>query len=85
MDKKLELQKKQKRMEELKPIVSKGFPTDKELDLYIEKNKKYFDEYDILFKEIQKLKYELKTPQEKEEYDEYLRKLKLKSEGKPLM
>ncbi|SDF85673.1 hypothetical protein [Epilithonimonas hungarica] len=85
MDKKLELQQKQERMEELKPIVSKGFPTDEELDLYIEKNKKYFDEYDILFKEIQKLKYEIKTPQEKEEYDEYLRKLKLKAEGKPLI
>ena len=85
MDKKVILQEKEKRMAELKPIISKGFSTDKELDLYIKKNKKYFDEYDALFQEIQQLKYELMTPKEREEYDEYRRLSKLRAEGKPLI
>ncbi|MDV2448931.1 hypothetical protein ATE49_12480 [Elizabethkingia miricola] len=85
MTKKEELQKLQKRMAEVKPIVSKSFSTDKELDDYKKKNQKIFNEYYELFEQIPRLEYELKTPEEKKEYDEYLRKLKLKSEGKPLI
>ncbi|HIC8756914.1 TPA: hypothetical protein ACW72O_002705, partial [Elizabethkingia anophelis] len=71
--------------EELKPLVFKSFKTEKELDNYSKNIQKEIDEYYDNQDQIRQLEYELKTPEEKKEYDEYLRKLKLKSEGKPLI
>ena len=79
------LKKLIKRNEELKPIVFISFNTEKELLDYRKKIAKERDEYFANQEQIRNLKYELKTPEEKKEYDEYLRKLKLKSEGKPLI
>ncbi|MCL1667212.1 hypothetical protein M2T82_03960 [Elizabethkingia ursingii] len=79
------LKKLIKRNEELKPIVFVSFSTEKELLDYRKKIAKERDEYFDNQEQIRKLTYELKTPEEKKEYDEYLRKLKLKSEGKPLI
>ena len=84
-NKKEKLEKLIKRNEELKPIVFVSFNTEKELLDYRKKIEKERDEYYNNQEQIQQLKYELKTPEEKKEYDEYLRKLKLKSEGKPLI
>ncbi|MCT3700577.1 hypothetical protein CMU66_13550 [Elizabethkingia anophelis] len=88
MENKKELLKKLiKRNEELKPLVFKSFKTEKELDNYSKNIQKEIDEYYDNQDQIRQLEYELKTPEEKKEYDEYLRKLKLKlkSEGKPLI
>ena len=82
MDKKVILQEKEKRMVELKPIVFKGFKTSEELKLYLKKIKKYCDEYDALFQEIQQLKWELMTPEEREQYLKEEEISKLKREGK---
>lgn len=81
-DKKEKLQRLIKRNSELKPIVTQGFKTDKELDNFEKKNKIIFDEYYDNLDEIEKLEYELMTPKEREEYDEYRRLSKLKAEGK---
>lgn len=83
MNKKEELQKLQKRMVEVKPIVSKGFPTDKELDDYKKKNQNIFNEYYFLFEQIQKLEYELMTPEEQKRYDKGMEFLRLKAKGEP--
>ncbi|MDV3498758.1 hypothetical protein CMU88_00230 [Elizabethkingia anophelis] len=84
MENKKELLKKLiKRNEELKPLVFKSFKTEKELDNYSKNIQKEIDEYYDNQDQIRQLEYELKTPEEKKEYDEYLRKLK--SEGKPLI
>ncbi|WP_278555282.1 hypothetical protein [Elizabethkingia bruuniana] len=86
MENKKELLKKLiKRNEELKPLVFKSFKTEKELDNYSKNIQKEIDEYYDNQDQIRQLEYELKTPEEKKEYDEYLRQLKLKSEGKPLI
>jgi len=82
MDKKEALIVKQKRMEAIRPIVTKGFSTDKELDDFKRSNQSIFNEYYKLYDEIQQLKYELMSPKEQAEHDEFLRKLKLKAEGK---
>lgn len=84
-DKKEKLEKLIERNEELRPIVSQGFKTDRELDNFKRKNHKTFEEYYDNQDEIEKLRYELLSPQEKENYDEYRRLSKLKAEGKPLI
>lgn len=81
-NKKVKLQHLIKRNDELKPIVTQGFKTDKELDNFERKNKIIFDEYYDNLDEIEKLQYELMTPKELEEYEEYRRLSKLKAEGK---
>ena len=80
--KKAKLEKLIKRNEELKPIVFVGFKTDKELDEYRKKIHKERIEYYDNQEKIQQLKYELMTPKEREDYDEYRRLSKLKAEGK---
>lgn len=80
-----QLEKLKKRLKQIEPILSKTFNTDKELNAYLEKNKNLYEEGKNLYEQIKRIEYELMSPQEKEEYDEYLRKLKLKSEGKPLI
>ncbi|RXM40858.1 hypothetical protein BOQ62_03835 [Chryseobacterium sp. CH21] len=66
-------------------LFDKGFQTEDEIKKFETANKNDFDRYYFLVKEIEKLKYELMSPQEKKEYDEYMKKLKLKAEGKPLI
>ena len=58
-----------KRNEELKPKIFKEFKTSKELDLYRNKNLDIFEEYNTNQTEIENLKYELLSPEEKEKYD----------------
>lgn len=82
MTKKDELQKLQQRMSEIKPIVSKGFRTDKEIDDYKKKNQKVFNEYYQLFEKIEQLEWELMTPEERKKEEEIIEKMKLKREGK---
>lgn len=84
-NKKDKMEKLIKRNEELKPKIFKEFKTSKELDLYRNKNLDIFEEYNTNQTEIENLKYELLSPEEKEKYDEYRRLSKLKAEGKPLI
>ena len=84
-DRHKQLKKIKTRLEQIEPILNKTFKTSKELNDHIKKNKKLYEEGKSLFEQIQQLEYELKTPEEKEEHDEYLRKLQLKSEGKSLI
>lgn len=79
------LEKLVKRNEELKPIVFKSFDTMEDLRNYKIEKKNIFNEYFDNQEKIKQLEYELKTLEEKKEYDEYLRKLKLKAEGKSLI
>ncbi|HEX8574727.1 MAG TPA: hypothetical protein VF677_00380 [Flavobacterium sp.] len=84
-DKKQKLDALIKKNEELRPIVFKSFKTDQELDNYEKLNQKAFNQYFDNQKKIQELKLELMTPQDRAEYEENMRLLKLKAEGKPLI
>lgn len=81
-DKQERLENLKNKLTELALIVEKSFKTDKDLEVYRKKNITQFNEYFDVSEEIQQLEYELMTTKEKEEYDEYLRLLKLKAEGK---
>lgn len=81
-NKRQQLEQLKKRNEELKPIVFKSFKTEKELDKYSKNIQKEIDEYYDNQEQIQQLEYELMTPKEREEYDEYRRLSKLKAEGR---
>lgn len=81
-NKKQKLEELKKRAEELKPITTKGFKTDKELDTYKQKNSKIFNEYYRVCEEIEQLKWELKSPEEKAQYLKEEEISKLKREGK---
>lgn len=76
------LEKLQKRNEELKPIVFKSFETEKELDNYSKKIQKEIDEYYGNQEKIEKLEWELMTPEERKKEEEVMEKMKLKREGK---
>lgn len=81
-NKKQLLQQLKKRFEELKPITTKGFKTDRELDRYENKHKKIFKEYYDIGEQIEQLEWELMTPEERAKEEEILRLMKLKREGK---
>ncbi len=83
MNKQKELQKLQKRNEELKPIVFKSFKTEKELDNYSKKIYTEIDEYYDNQEQIQQLEWELMTPEEQEEQRKLEHFLKLKAKGDP--
>ena len=83
MSKKEILQQKKNRIEKIKPIIQKGFSTDKELDKHIKNNKSIFDEYDKLFIEIEQLEWELMTPEEQKKAEKRDRFLTLKAKGEP--
>lgn len=72
------LEKLLKRNEVLKKIVFVGFKTEKELLKYREKIKNERDEYYDNLEQIEKLEWDLKTPEEKERYlkEEEISKLK---------
>ncbi|HEX8574726.1 MAG TPA: hypothetical protein VF677_00375 [Flavobacterium sp.] len=84
-NKKERLEKLLKRNEELRPIIFVGFNTDKELLSYRKKIEKERNEYFDNQEKIQTLQLELMSPKEREEYEENMRLLKLKAEGKPLI
>ena len=84
-DRKQKLDALIKKNEELRPIVFKSFKTDQELDNYEKLNQEVFNQYFDNQKKIQELKLELMTPQDRAEYEENMRLLKLKAEGKPLI
>ena len=70
------------RNEVLKPIVSKGFPVGTgELDIYVSQYQTEYDEYSANFQEIQRLEWELKTPEEQAEELERDRLFKAKRSG----
>jgi predicted DNA-binding ArsR family transcriptional regulator len=77
-----QLHRLQKRLEEIEPILSKTFNTDKELNAYLEKNKSLYEEGKSLYEQIQQLEWELMTPEEREKREEHLKLMKLKREGK---
>lgn len=82
MNKQEKLSQLKQRNEELEPIVFKSFKSDEDLDAYEKANQKFFDEYYDNKEAIEGLVWELKTPEEKKEYTEQMRLLKLKAEGK---
>lgn len=82
-NKKEKLRELIKRNNELKPIVTQGFKTDKELDNFEKKNKIIFNEYYDNLDEIEQLKWELMTPNEREKAEKRDRFLELKAKGEP--
>ncbi len=76
--KNLKLKKLKIRLEELKPIVSVGFKTSEELDLYKKENEKVFNEYYTTYNQIRALEWDLMTPEQQARAKEveYLVKLK---------
>ncbi|WP_312341254.1 hypothetical protein [Chryseobacterium binzhouense] len=71
-----------KRNEELKPIVFVGFETKEELYKYRDTIKSERNEYYSNLKEIDKLEYELMSPEEREKLEEQRFISKLVREGK---
>ncbi len=71
-----------KRNEELKPIVFVGFETKEELYKYRDTIKSQRNEYYSNLKEIDKLEYELMSPEEREKLEEYNKQVELKKQGK---
>ena len=69
------------RNEFLKPIVFKAFDTDEELDVYEKKNKELFDEYYDNQEMIDKIKWNLMTPERQLQYEEEIKRFKLKRNG----
>ncbi|HEX8574730.1 MAG TPA: hypothetical protein VF677_00395 [Flavobacterium sp.] len=84
-DRKQKLDALIKKNEELRPIVFKSFKTDQELDNYEKLNQEVFNQYFDNQNQIHQIKLELMTPQDRAEYEENMRLLKLKAEGKPLI
>jgi spermidine/putrescine-binding protein len=81
MEKKEKLDKLKKRLEEIKPIVTKGFDSSQELQAYKQNNITIFNEYYEICEEIEKLEWELMTPAEREKEEETIRLMKLKRDG----
>jgi hypothetical protein len=81
MNKKKELEELKRRFESLKPITTRGFDTDKELDEFEEANKSVFEEYYRIGQKIEELERELMTPEEQKKEDELLRLMKKKRQG----
>lgn len=81
MEKKEKLIKLEERNAKLRLIVFKPFDTDTELDAHNKANEKFIDEYYDNQKEIEKLEWELMTPEEREKEEETIRLMKLKRDG----
>lgn len=81
MDSNNQLRVLTERNEFLKPIVFKVFETDKELDLYEKKSRKLFDEYYDNQAKIDKIKWDLMTPEQQAEFEEKIKLSKRKREG----
>ncbi len=70
------------RLNELQPVVSKGFKTDEELSNYKKENELLFNEYYNLYKQIEQMNWELMSPEQKERKLEVVNKIKAKSSDK---
>lgn len=81
MDIRKKIEELQKRNSELKPIVFKPFENVKDLNAHRETNIEIITEYYDNQQEIEGLRWELMTPEEREKKEEYMRKLKIKREG----
>lgn len=81
MEKTNQLNKLIERNKILKPIVFVSFNTDIELIEYRKKIQNERNEYYNNFEKIEKLKWELKTPEEQKAETELLEKMKLKRDG----
>lgn len=89
-----DLEKRKKEYQELKDKLDEiakknygmddygGFPSRLKFNSYVEKCQKDLEKLKLLREQIQQLEYELMTPKEREEYDEYRRLSKLKAEGR---
>ncbi len=69
-------------LKKLDPIVSKTFKTSEELNLYTAQNLDAYNLASETFQEIQKLKWEIMTPEQRQKEKEITHKMKLKREGK---
>jgi len=76
------LKQLQERNEKLWPVVSKSFEQHEELNRYYRENKNYYDEYAANEVEIERLRLELMTPEERKQEKELMKGMKLKREGK---
>lgn len=81
MEKKEKLEKLKKRLETIKPIATKSFDSSSELQAYKQKNITIFNEYYDISEEIEKLEWELMTPEERKKEEETIRLMKLKRDG----
>lgn len=82
MDKNKKIKKLKERLNLIEPILNKKFSTSREVEEHVEKNKNLYEEGKEIYEKIKQLEYELMTPKEREEYDEYRRLSKLKAQGK---
>ena len=82
MNKKDELQELLKEKKELLPLSEVSFKSKKEGAKYIKKNYTKLSRLNDIEKEIERLEWELMSPEEKEQYLEEERISKLKREGK---
>ncbi len=73
------------RNKKLDTIVSMGFKTHEELNQYRIENIDAFNEHKNNTEEIKAITWELKTPEEKAEIEEYRRLHKLKRQGKSII
>lgn len=85
MNKQERLKELIERNKELDTIVSMGFKTQEELNLYRIENIEAFNEHKSNTEKIKAITWELKTPEEKAELEEYHRLHKLKRQGKSII
>lgn len=78
MKTKEQLQVYRNRIEELTPIISKGFETSEELQSYKKKNQELFNEYYDTYELIKALEWELMTQEERKRQEEIDEKIKKK-------
>lgn len=81
-NKKQLLEQLKKRNEKLKPLVFKSFKTKKELDKYSKTIQTEIEEYYNTQEQIQKLKWDLMTPEEQSKKLKEREISKLKRDGK---
>ncbi|GGC82398.1 hypothetical protein GCM10011508_07160 [Flavobacterium lutivivi] len=80
--KRYKLYKLNKKLKKLEPIVNKKFKTSKELNHYRQKNIQSYDLAESIFKETEKLRWELMTTKQRQKEKEISHLMKLKREGK---
>lgn len=82
MDIRNKIKELKKELEKLRQITSKRFETSEELKNYVTENIESYNKAKEVQEEIEKLKWKLLSPKEKEEKEEQKRLSKLKREGK---
>ena len=69
-------------MKKLEPIVNMKFKTSEELNQYRQKNIQSYDLAESIFKEIEKIRWEIMTTEQRLKEKEIRHLMKLKREGK---